>query len=131
MIDIKKIECQKQIPRISGVHIYSNLSGINENILTDMDFLLSKVKYAALAGNLHIIEILKKRFKINGLNAGVSIIALLEESHISLHTWPEGNYAALDVYSCGEKSDSDAAFKYMVDALKPAKIEMSKTLRSN
>ncbi len=131
MVNVKKIICQKQIPAINGIHIYSNLSGINEELLTDIGFLLSTIKEAALAGNLHIIETLAKQFMLNGINAGVSIIALLEESHMSLHTWPEGNYAAFDVYSCGAESNSDAAFKYMVDVLKPTKIEMSKTLRNN
>ncbi|MCL5112539.1 MAG: adenosylmethionine decarboxylase [Candidatus Marsarchaeota archaeon] len=131
MASIRKITLERQVPKIIGMHVYGNMSGIDEKLLTDMDFLLLKVKESAKAGNLHIIEILTKKFKLHGAEAGVSIIALLEESHISLHTWPEGNYATLDVYSCGAASNPDAAFKYIVAALKPTSVKISRASRSN
>ncbi len=122
---------ERQVPKIIGTHVYGNMSGIDEKLLTNLDFLLLKVKEAAKVGNLHIIEILTKKFMLHGADAGVSIIALLEESHISLHTWPEGNYATLDVYSCGAQSDPDAAFKHIVAALEPASVKVSHASRSN
>jgi len=46
-----------------------------------------------------------KSWKFGGKKGGVSVIALVEESHIAVHTWLEYNYATVDVYTCGEHSD--------------------------
>ena len=62
---------------------------------------------------------------------GVSLIALIEESHISLHTWPESKYATLDIYSCGEQSDPTLAFEYIVSVLKPKVYNVYNIDRSN
>jgi len=45
---------------------------------------------------------------------GVSGVVILAESHISLHTWPDEGYAALDVYVCGEKADPEKAIDYIL-----------------
>lgn len=61
-------------------------------------------------------------------NSGVSGVAVLAESHISIHTWPERNYAALDVFMCG-----DAKPERCVDVLKrsfgPKKVRVKEILR--
>ena len=69
--------------------------------------------------------ITKKFNSYNEYDGGVSIIALIEESHIALHTWPESMYATLDIYSCGEESNPDAAFSYIVNKLKPKSVTSS------
>jgi S-adenosylmethionine decarboxylase len=48
-------------------------------------------------------------------------ILLLAESHISVHTWPERGYAALDIYTCGSKAVSRKAMKYIIEKLHPGK----------
>ena len=48
---------------------------------------------------------------------GVTIVALLSESHISIHTWPENGSAALDVFTCGD-TNPETAMQYMVEKLK-------------
>ncbi|MDE1859610.1 MAG: adenosylmethionine decarboxylase, partial [Candidatus Micrarchaeota archaeon] len=66
-----------------------------------------------------------------GNKGGVSVIALVTESHIVLHTWNEYKYATLDIYTCGEHSDPHAAFKMIVDALKPKKHQIFYANRSS
>ena len=50
---------------------------------------------------------------------GATAIALLAESHLSIHTWPEQNYIAIDVFTCGESVDPEAGFDYLRDVLLP------------
>lgn len=119
------INQQKQLYKIIGKHIYGNLYQISDKFLVDSEFLTQIVNEAVLVGNLHIVELYVKKFKaINSISGGVSVIALLEESHIALHTWPESNYATIDIYSCGKESRPDESFKFLVNKLKPKTVKM-------
>ncbi|MEM0173525.1 MAG: adenosylmethionine decarboxylase, partial [Sulfolobaceae archaeon] len=62
---------------------------------------------------------------------GVSVIALVEESHIALHTWIEYKYATLDVYTCGSQSDPEAGFNFIVQKLRPKKYQVFYADRSS
>ena len=48
---------------------------------------------------------------------GVTAIALLAESHISIHTWPESNYSAVDIFTCGQNMKPEISCKYLIQAL--------------
>lgn len=63
------------------------------------DALLGLMKRAALAAGAHIINAHAHGF---GEGFGYTGVLILAESHISFHTWPEHNYAALDIFMCGE-----------------------------
>ncbi len=47
---------------------------------------------------------------------GVTALVLLAESHISIHTWPENGYLAVDVFTCGEHTEPEQACHYLVEA---------------
>jgi len=49
----------------------------------------------------------------------------LSESHISIHTWPEKEYAAVDIFTCGDHTNPDKACDFMIDALKSKKPTMT------
>ena len=55
---------------------------------------------------------------------GVSGVAIIAESHISIHTWPEYNYTAIDIFTCGDKVDPYQAVNTLKKILKPKKIEV-------
>lgn len=61
-------------------------------------------------------------------NGGVSGVAVLAESHISVHTWPERDYAAFDVFMCGD-SMPENAIAIFKRAFSPKKIEVCEELR--
>ncbi len=61
-------------------------------------------------------------------NGGVSGVAVLAESHISVHSWPEANYAALDVFMCG-RADPDKCVPVLCDGFKAKRIAVSEVLR--
>lgn len=106
-------------PRVYGFHVYGNfIDCANVTILSDEDALRELVVEAARVGNMRLLDV--KSWKI-GL--GVSVIAVILESHISIHTWPEYRYATVDVYSCGTHTNPIAAFEYIKSVLKPRIVE--------
>ena len=114
---------QITMPRIIGKHVYGNLDGVDGSIIANLGALTKVVVESAKIGNMHIIEMITKKFNsYNGIEGGVSVIALIEESHIALHTWPESSYATVDIYSCGEASNPEVAFNYIVGKLKPRAV---------
>ncbi|MCL4362732.1 MAG: adenosylmethionine decarboxylase [Candidatus Parvarchaeota archaeon] len=118
---------------VIGKHVFGNLYDVDDSILKNLEYLKESVIAAANAGNLHIIDIMERQF--NTINSpdigGVSIIALIVESHISLHTWPESRYATVDIYSCGNESNPALAFDYIVSMMKPKSYKVFSADRSN
>jgi S-adenosylmethionine decarboxylase len=63
-------------------------------------------------------KIIAKKFHRFGEGGGVSGVVILAESHISIHTWPERRYAAIDVFMCGAARPFDAVDS-IIEALTP------------
>ncbi|MEB2792631.1 MAG: adenosylmethionine decarboxylase [Caldisphaeraceae archaeon] len=113
-------------PRVVGVHVYGNLKGVNnESMLTNEKGLWELLRRAGEIGNMTILDI--RTWKIG---EGVSAVAIVLESHITIHTWPEFRFATVDVYSCGPNTDPKKAFDYIVSELKPEDVEFEITDRS-
>lgn len=53
---------------------------------------------------------------------GITGVILLAESHIAIHTWPELNYIAVDIFTCGQKTDPKKALEYIAKRFQPKKI---------
>uniref|UniRef100_A0A7C2ZC82 Arginine decarboxylase proenzyme n=1 Tax=Ignisphaera aggregans TaxID=334771 RepID=A0A7C2ZC82_9CREN len=107
----------KPIDRVIGKHVYGNLYEIDVEIASNKDLLKKVVEEAAQLANMTIYDV--KAWCFGGKKGGVSVIALVIESHIAVHTWVEYQYATVDVYTCGEKSDPWKAFNHIVNILKP------------
>ena len=71
---------------------------------------------AAKQGNLSVLRSQRHQF----YPQGATVLLLLSESHLSLHTWPERDYAALDLFTCGDRADPAAACQTVLDFLKPS-----------
>ena len=82
------------------------------------------IKKAILIANATMLHIHLHRF---GKEEGISGVAILAESHISVHTWPERDYIAFDIFMCGDTKPEEAA-QYLIDTLKPKKNKI-KSLR--
>ncbi|WP_069807169.1 adenosylmethionine decarboxylase [Vulcanisaeta thermophila] len=115
---------------VVGKHVYGNLYGVDPNILRNEWFLRSLVIKAAEIANVHLVEVKSWRF-IGGDKEGISVLALVLESHIAIHTWPEYGFATVDVYTCGDHSMPEKAFNYIVNALRPARYVMFNADRSS
>lgn len=60
---------------------------------------------------------------------GITGVVLLAESHLAIHTWPEINYVAIDIFTCGEKAYPQKALNYLKKQFKPRKVEIKKLKR--
>ncbi len=105
---------------IIGKHVYGNLYGCDKKVLSDVNLLRRLVSEAAELAKMTLIEV--RSWKFGGEKGGVSVIALVVESHIAIHTWPNYRYAAIDVFTCGERSNPDEAFEHIRSALAPSKV---------
>ncbi len=60
---------------------------------------------------------------------GISGVVVIAESHISIHTWPEYGYAAIDIFTCGEVLKPEVAASYLIDKFQskdPSIVEMKR-----
>lgn len=115
---------QVKVPPISS-HIILELYDCTSSILDDpkkiKDLLIQTVKKA----NTTLIETKVHKFS----PYGVSGFALISESHISIHTWPEVNYAAVDIYTCGKNTLPDVACEFLIKELKSKRPSITKIIR--
>ena len=60
---------------------------------------------------------------------GITGVVLLAESHITIHTWPEINYLAIDIFTCGEKVMPHKALNYLKKEFQPKRVEIREIKR--
>jgi S-adenosylmethionine decarboxylase len=109
--------------RCAGAHLIVDLYDAER--LDDIDHIEKALRDCVDAAGATLLHIHLHHFEPNG---GVSGVAVLAESHISIHTWPENGYAALDVFMCG-KANPDACVPVLRDAFGPKNIAVSEILR--
>lgn len=87
----------------AGTHIL--LDCWDADHLNDLDHIETTLREAVDKSEATLLHIHLHHFTPNG---GVSGVAVLAESHISIHTWPERDYAALDIFMCGDTQPKNA-----------------------
>ena len=93
-----------------GRHLLVELYDCDREVLNDVDLLREAMLAAAIESGAEILGDSFHRFSPQGVS-GVVVIA---ESHLSVHTWPEYGYAAVDVFTCGTKVDPRKAADALV-----------------
>ena len=96
----------------SGIHLIADLACTRG--LGDAGLIEAALRAAAEAAHVRVLGVNLHHF---GPEMGVTGVALLAESHISIHTWPEEGVAAVDVFVCGAQADPDAALAVIAAAL--------------
>ena len=109
--------------RCAGVHLIIDLYDAER--LDDLDHIEAALRRCVDAAGATLLHIHLHHFEPNG---GISGVAVLAESHISIHSWPENGYAALDVFMCGNASP-DACVPVLREAFNPKRIAVSEVLR--
>ena len=102
----------------AGKHLIVDLWGASR--LDDLQFIKTTLEKTINECGATLLHIYLHRFTENG---GVSGVALLAESHVSIHTWPERNYAAVDVFMCGDASPTPA-ISILRQAFQPRSIQL-------
>lgn len=95
--------------KILGRHLIAEYADCAEGTLTDPDFLEKCMLEAVRKSGATIVRSVFHRYAPQGVS-GVVVIA---ESHMSIHTWPEYNYAAVDFFTCGQTVDPYQAHEYL------------------
>ena len=114
---------------IIGKHVYGSMYDLKEErAYEDPEFLKEVVIEAVKRANAKLVEV--KAWKLEGEKGGVSVLALVEESHIAIHTWKEYKYATYDIYTCGSHTDPWKAFEYIKEKLKPKTVTIHYSDRS-
>ncbi|MDC4205096.1 MAG: adenosylmethionine decarboxylase [Candidatus Manganitrophus sp.] len=112
-----------------GTHLLVELKDCNSKILNDVKKIEDILVTAAKEAKATIIESRFHKFSPFGIS-GVVVIA---ESHLTIHTWPEYGYAAVDIFTCGETLQPSVAASYIVAKLQsknPSLVEMKRGLLS-
>lgn len=113
--------------RVVAKHVFGSLYECDEKILSNISKLRKIVKEAVKISNSKLIRITSYKF---GGGGGISIIAIVAESHISIHTYPEYKYALVDVFTCGTHTKPEEAFEYIVKELKAKNYNKKIELRN-
>lgn len=111
---------------VIGRHVYGNLYNCDREVLRDETRLVQIVTNAVKLANATLVSINVYKF---GANGGLTVFAIVAESHISVHTWPEHGFATVDVYTCGN-TDPEAAFNYIAKELNAQRVEIFRSDRS-
>lgn len=100
-----------------GSHCILELYECPNHLLNDFEFISQALKEAVKQAKSTLLKELTHQFEPYGITA----IALLAESHISVHTWPEIGYVAVDMFSCGEDAEPEKACHYLTEAFQASK----------
>ena len=95
-------------------HLLLELYGCDYEKLNDESFLRCTLNRSAKLAKATVLNLISNKFEPQGVTA----VALLAESHISIHTWPESNYSAVDIFTCGRNMLPELASQYLIEALK-------------
>ena len=96
-----------------GNHLLLELYGCNREKLNDELYLRCQLNSAAKLANASVLNIVSNKFE----PFGVTAIALLAESHLSIHTWPESYYSAIDIFTCGRNMRPKLASQFLIESL--------------
>lgn len=99
--------------KILGRHLIVEYTGCNCDILDNLEQLEKALTGAVRKAGATIVKATFHRYNPQGVS-GVVVIA---ESHMSIHTWPEYGYAAVDFFTCGDECDPKLAHEHMMKAL--------------
>lgn len=104
-----------------GRHVIAELDGCDPGLLSDPLRVRKFMLEAADEAGATVLG--DDVFEFH--NGGVSAFVLLAESHISIHTWPEHGYAALDIFTCGRQTMPDQACSYLAEQLGATAMQTS------
>lgn len=96
----------------NSIHLIADLDA--RRGLDDLELIERVLRDAAAVAGATLIDIRLHHF---GTGMGVTGVAILAESHISIHGWPENDFAAIDIFMCGARCQPDAALNLIVERL--------------
>jgi S-adenosylmethionine decarboxylase len=114
---------KKDAPR--GIHYLINIWGCDNDQIDSIEFWQQTLAEAAKKAGLEIIDSTYHKF----IPQGVTALLLLSSSHLSVHTWPEFNYLACDLFSCSCEHETKKAIDYLLHHIQHDRHEVSAVIR--
>lgn len=108
-----------------GRHLLVDFYDCDNSILDDVSLLEERLVESAVKANSTVIKSVFHHYSPYGVS-GVVVIA---ESDITIHTWPEYGYAAVDVFTCGDEIDPWKAYEFLKNALEAKRFEAREVTR--
>ncbi|MGB9867247.1 MAG: adenosylmethionine decarboxylase [Bacillota bacterium] len=108
-----------------GRHVLAEVYGCRTSVIDSVQSVQEIMVDAALAAGADIREVAFHKFSPQG----VSGVVVISESHLAVHTWPEYGYAAVDVFTCGERVNPWAAVEHIIQAFGAAKYTATEMKR--
>lgn len=108
-----------------GRHVLAEVYGCSFDILNNQDLVEKIMVNAALEAGAEVRECVFHKFSPQGISG----VVVISESHLAIHTWPELGYAAVDVFTCGERVNPWDALNYITREFKAEKVETSEVIR--
>lgn len=106
----------------TGRHVLAEFGGVDRALCDDIVALEAALRAALTGAGVTICEVVRKQFRPHG----VTVLALLAESHASLHTYPETGDIFVDVFTCGSAADSAGTVAELLRAaLDPRYVRIS------
>ncbi len=102
-----------------SVHIVADFFGVDPELIKHVEKMKLLVDPIPIKAGLTVLDSKYHQFK----PFGVSCVYLLAESHISIHTWPELGYMAIDIFTCGDNSKAFKTFEMLRDIFKPKEVK--------
>ncbi len=101
-----------------GTHLLVEIRGAARPLLDDAEVIERLLREAATRAGARVVQASFHRFQPEGVTG----FLLLEESHISIHSWPAQGYAAVDFYTCGD-ADPQRAMTFLAQSLRASHVE--------
>ena len=102
-----------------GRHLLAEYHGCLPEVLNDLKSIENLMNEAAVAAGATVVQSAFHLFRPHG----VSGVVIVQESHLSIHTWPEVGYAAVDFYTCGDASP-ETAHAWLANGLKATRCDL-------
>ncbi len=112
-------------PRAVGKHYILELYDCPLETLNNEQFLCDLVKDGAKAADTTLLTVTSHHFSPQG----VTVLGLLAESHLSIHTWPENGYAAVDLFTCGDNCRPEKACEFIAQSMQAKKRKLKIVIR--
>lgn len=113
------------VRKTKGLHVLIDLYGCDPHQINSGKFWTDTLTEAARTANMEVLHAYFYEFKPQGITG----FLLLSTSHISIHSWPEYNYAACDVFSCSDDAETLKAADFLIQAIESTKKKVQKIKR--
>lgn len=107
-----------------GRHVIAEFVGCDPKVLNDVSTIREIMIKAAEAAGARMVNDFFHKFNPHGVTG----VVVVQESHLTIHTWPEYGYAAVDIFTCG-RTNPWKAFEYIKEYLKPRKVHVEEIER--